>query len=497
MPPSVTILDGHALDRLVELPDNSVHCCVTSPPYWGLRDYGLPPLDWPAVRYSPLPGLGPITLPAWSGSLGLEPTIELFIGHTVAIFREIRRVLRKDATCWVNLGDSYAGGGNGGGGSFAKDGIRAAKPGSDKNVAARTGSRGVTVKGKRIERGSGRWGGGDVCARDLKPKDLCGIPWRVAFALQADGWWLRRDNIWHKTNPMPESTPDRPTTAHEYLFLLTKRGHYYYDRHAIQERIAVTTAVRMSQDLDAQAGSARANGGTRPNRPMKAVGSRVPSGWDTREGHSSNAQIGRYSFARKTKNTAGDHGQKPQFRPERPNIDYVGRRNKRSVWTIPTAPFKGAHFATYPPKLIEPCILAGTSAHGCCSQCGAPYKRLIINGEPDLEWQRKSGGDRNGQYHGHNTKDYLKHKAQPASTVKARILAGMLEKKTVAWQPTCKCPDPVVIPCTVLDPFGGSGTTGVVAHQHGRRAILIELNPAYADMARKRCDFPVQPSLAL
>ena len=266
---SSTILVGDALERLQELPDESVQCVVTSPPYWGLRDYGV---DW---------------------AYGLEPTLNRYISIMVEVFSEVRRVLRKDGTLWLNLGDVFWGG-----------------------------------KGKHLV---------------LKPKDLIGLPWRIAFALQADGWYLRSDIIWHKPNPMPESVTDRPTRAHEYVFLLTKSARYFYDADAIR---------------GAPKDSARAS-------------------W---------------------------HGDfKPRSKERREDEQQAEGANKRSVWTIATKGFPGAHFATFPPALVEPCILAGSR-----------------------------GGD------------------------------------------------------TILDPFCGSGTTGLVALRLGRKFIGIELNPEYAAMAERR-----------
>jgi hypothetical protein len=165
----------------------------------------------------------------------------------------------------------------------------------------------------------------------------------------------------------------------------------------------------------------------------------------------------------------------------------VSKRNKRSVWSLATAPYREAHFATYPPELIRPCILAGTSAHGACSMCGAPYSRQIERGAADPEWQKACGADANGEYNGTAQKDYVAARAQNASEVKARILAGMRERKTVGWKPTCDCALSSIDPCVVLDPFAGSGTTGMVALQEGRHAILCELNPSYVTLIEKRC----------
>jgi DNA modification methylase len=323
---------------------------------------------------------------------------------------------------------------------------------------------------------------------------MVGMPWRLALALQADGWFLRCDIIWHKTNPMPESVYDRPTKAHEYVFLLAKSERYFFDAEAIKEPVSGTA-------------NARGNG-VNPKE-------RVPAGWDTREGNHDEL-IGRYKKPGKNsriyverdpthinkgeKRDAdglkphGRFGREPGWR-SRQNESFsaavaglVATRNNRSVWTMSTAPFRGAHFATFPTALVRPCILAGTSERGCCAGCGVPWKRIIKKGKADREWQRVSGGNKDGEYHGTATKDYGSAKAQNASAVKARILAGMCERKTIGWAADCNCElftEP--IPCTVLDPFAGSGTTGQVALELGRRAILIELNADYIGLIKKRC----------
>lgn len=296
------ILVGDCIDMMRMLPDKSVHTCVTSPPYFGLRDYGM------------------------AGQIGLEETPAQFVARLVEVFREVRRVLRDDGTVWVNIGDSYASGGRGGGGSYM------------------------------AERGDGAWGGkGEATGWrsapvGLKHKDLIGIPWRLAFALQDDGWYLRQDIIWHKPNPMPESTRDRCTKAHEYLFLLSKSRRYHCDMQAIREPAAESSEARWSQDIESQAGSDRVPGKT--NGPMKAVG-----------GTRSN----RDSFQREgSKREQAIPGQsKGSHRPDRePSRWDMLTRNKRSVWTVATHSFKGAHFATFPPDLIRPCILAGAPRGG-------------------------------------------------------------------------------------------------------------------------------------
>jgi DNA modification methylase len=285
----------------------TVHCCVTSPPYFGLRDYGV------------------------DGQIGLERTPDAYVAKLVEVFREVRRVLRDDGTLWLNLGDSYATGAGKVGNC----------PGGGEQGRLWSGP---TTQANRLP------------LPGLKPKDLLGIPWRVAFALQADGWYLRSDIIWHKPNPMPESVRDRPTKAHEYLFLLAKQERYYYDADAICETCSPPSGGRQRAAI---------NGDTR------YVGGSFK---DYHDGRTARHQV---------------------YQPQ--------TRNRRTVWTVTPRPFKEAHFATFPPGLIEPCILAGSPVGG-----------------------------------------------------------------------------------TVLDPFSGAGTTGLVAAQHGRRYRGIELNPEYVDMSRRR-----------
>lgn len=298
----MTLLVGDCRESLRSLPDQSVHCVVTSPPYFGLRDYGV------------------------DGQLGLEPTPAEFVAAMVEVFREVRRVLRDDGTLWLNLGDSYV--------------ARGGAPGD------RIGSDGYERR-NRGERGRPPMSAG------LKMKDLIGIPWRVAFALQEDDWYLRQDIIWHKPNPMPESVRDRCTKAHEYIFMFSKRPRYYFDSEAMKEPAVSDHPSGNGFKRSARKSYQNADGSARGNdEPWSNVG---------------------------------------------------GKRNRRSVWSVATKPFKDAHFATYPPDLIEPCILAGCPVGG-----------------------------------------------------------------------------------TVLDPFFGAGTTGLVAERNGRRWIGCELNPDYAEIALRR-----------
>lgn len=359
---------GDALESMRQMPAESVNCVVTSPPYWGLRDYGC------------------------DGQLGLESTPGEFVQIMVQVFQEVRRVLRPDGTLWLNLGDSYASGGK------------------DRTAEQIIGkSCGITGKGSLLAGGRQP----NKVVNHLKSKDLVGIPWRVALALQDDGWYLRQDIIWHKPNPMPESCRDRCTKAHEYLFLLSKSARYHYDQDAIRE------PVGEKGNANGFRGGAYCNGNTDNATLGKRTmtgNQKVPGGWDTGKGshgnfHKDGRGQTRYTFARKTA-TQGMPGAPAQHRPEREPKFYQGSRNKRSVWTVATHPYKGAHFATFPPKLIEPCILAGCPKDG-----------------------------------------------------------------------------------TVLDPFGGSGTTAFVANAYGRKAILCELNPDNVPLIRERLGCEIEPEL--
>jgi DNA modification methylase len=324
-----------------------VQTCVTSPPYFGLRDYGHP------------------------GQIGLEQTPEEYITAMVEVFRCVRDVLANDGTLWLNIGDSYARTG-----------------GTDRKVSdsAQVGSTRNTLE-QMADRTS------SATAMGLKSKDLIGIPWMLAFALRADGWYLRQDIIWHKPNPMPESVTDRCTKAHEYIFLLSKSERYQYDHDAIKEQAAPASLARWAQDLEQQAGSDRVPGKTNGN--MKAVGGKG----------------GKNAFRGQGHYRDGDNGPANREGRDMKEVGAAENRNRRSVWTVATVPYKGAHFATFPPALIEPCILAGSRV-----------------GE------------------------------------------------------------------IVLDPFFGSGTTGMVAQNLGRQWLGCELNPEYGPLQDERLQ---QPGLML
>lgn len=424
------IIAGDALAVLKTLPDESVQMCVTSPPYWVLRDYGI------------------------AGQLGLERTPEEYISRMVEVFREVRRVLRSDGTCWVNMGDAYAQGGK----HMSAEETERARPNIEYRKSIRDDSAGIyKVPSGWAERGDRA---AKTSVSGLKPKDLCGIPWRLAFALQADGWWLRQDIIWDKVNPMPESVQDRCCKSHEYIFLLSKSSRYFFDQEAIKEPCSDSTHARISQNLAAQVGSFRANGGNKTNGPMKAVIA---------------------GSTRKIAESGSGIAANESYEASRALV--VSTRTKRSVWRVTTEGYSEAHFATYPPDLIKPCILAGTSARGCCPKCGAPWERVT---ESVREFTRPIDND-----------PKYAHEFNKMARTKAGLVGRPIvtECKTTGWRPTCTCGETETQPCVVLDPFFGSGTTGQVALELGRHCIGIELNPAYLKLAERRCH--VTPGLAL
>lgn len=373
------IIPGDCIEGLRTLPDASVHCCVTSPPYWGLRDYGH------------------------DGQIGLEATPEAYVARIVEVFREVRRVLRDDGTCWLNLGDSYCGGGG-----YAPD--------APCNRRRAEGESWGAMNAFSVREGEARKKARPgYTPPGLKAKDLVGIPWRVAFALQADGWWLRQDIIWHKPNPMPESVRDRCTKAHEYVFLLTKSDRYFYDAVAVSE-----------------ASTGRAPGNSRPTKAGRQQDKR----------HRTAANL---------------H-----------NIGDRETRNRRSVWTITTKPYSGAHFAVMPPDLVAPCVMAGCPEQ-CCPDCGAPWTRVV-----ERERTPTRPGD-DSKTTGDSLVDGNRDPQRHVTVV-----------KTCGFEPSCECGAAGATAGTVLDPFAGSGTTLAVAAELGRNAIGCELNPAYIALAEER-----------
>jgi len=328
------VIQGDA--RQIPLRDRSVQCVVTSPPYWGLRDYGQP------------------------GQLGLEPTPEAYVAIMVAVFREVRRVLRDDGTLWLNMGDGFWNGGaekRDGGHDFVDGG----KP---KLLAA---------KGALLQARS-------TTDLGLKPKDLIGMPWRLAFALQQDDWYLRSDIIWAKPNPMPESVTDRPTKAHEYLFLLSKRERYFYDAEAIREPLQTDPELLKARVMAAKKAGLH-NG--------------VPG--DV-------ARIDRYAATTE---------------PYAPSA-----RNRRTVWTIATEPYPEAHFATFPEDLVKPCVLAGTSEKGACAECGAPWERVLA--PPVYQHINNSAPRAHSSY------------------VSSHGIVANKSQATLGWRPTCAHDAPTV-----------------------------------------------------
>lgn len=378
----ITILNADVREGLASLPDNSVHCVCTSPPYWGLRDYGIP------------------------GQLGLESTIQEYITNMVAIFDEVRRVLREDGTCWVNIGDSYAGSwGNYGG----------QNRGNGKQREIYTGSQVPNPAYDQLE----DWRPPTSNPQPgLKPKDLCLIPERLAISLQDAGWWIRSRICWAKKSPRPESVRDRPTSAWEHIWLLTKSSRYFYDAEAVRAPLTEGTIDRVKYG-----GGSGLSYGTNGER-----------------------------YARVDKVTANPAG-----------------RNQRNFWLLGPEPFPQAHFATFPTEIPRRAILAGTSERGCCSECQAPWERVVEKTEQVANHKGsrfdigKTGINGNGR-------------TQPGSRY---------ESTTTGWRSTCTHDAPTV-PCTVLDPFLGAGTTLLVASRLNRKGIGIELNPAYCQMSVDR-----------
>ena len=457
------IIVGNCLDVLRRLPSDSVHCAVSSPPYFGLRDYGLPPSVWggdadcfhqwgdeivhdgrdhvPGVnsefkdravaearRKKGTNGAFCVHCDAWRGCLGHEPTPDLYIEHLVLIFAEVRRILRPEGTLWLNLGDSYNTHPNGP--SLAKSGLGGSLNGHAEIRKVRGALRSALYRGRAGLEGT-------------KPKDLLGIPWMAAFALRAEGWWLRSDIVWEKPNCQPESTRDRPTRSHEFIFLLTKSAAYFYDADAIREPHTTKGAEKNTGTVD----------------------------WATRPAG---------------KKGSNDRQDILRIRPGSRPPGYFGHilgRNKRDVWRVTTKPFKEAHFATFPPDLIEPCVKAGASEGGCCAACGAPQERVVERPaierpvEPgpnarDGGLDNAQGFDRTGISH-HKLDDWIKENPP--------VMMG--------WKPTCGHTDVAgTAPTIVLDPFFGAGTTGLVAQRLGRCFIGIEMNRTYAEMALARIE---------
>ena len=564
-PPKATLYYGKDVrESLRNLPDNSIHTICTSPPYWGLRDYGVELTVWGGdpkcnheftienleyIRLNP-GGIGwyrpqgPSILQegtpgfchkcgAWRGCFGLEPAPQLYVKNLVEIAREFRRVLRPDGVFWLNLGDTYV--------SHSRQTLD--------TIGGIEGDRIRTDPDYKnnMEMLKHKPNPEDIC---LKEKDLVGVPWRAALALQDDGWWLRRDIIWDKPNPMPESILDRASTAHEYIFMMTKSKVYYYDQEAVREPCVSgpSDIKKMSEKKDRIGGKH-----LDLNDPLSKA--------------NKNTNIGQ-------KRAVGD----------------PISRNLRSIWRISTSPYPGAHFATWPPKLVEKMILAGTSEKGCCAKCGAPLKRIVekksvsrdelpkshpeyrpgrytrkSNGDdtyangggqrfsssftagweptcscgtdlPSDSWQiintptgnvtdpdpsihtgragfNRPRGDDEGRrpitryeqreyakqldvsphrqemmsYVDKSTFDhYIRTDVSGARPIPPDMLDEWIDKGWIKRVHVPDRPKPDTCRCVVLDPFSGSGTTGQVALQHGRDYIGIDLNDNYFDLAQNR-----------
>lgn len=420
---------GGALQVLSQLPPESVHCVVTSPPYWGLRGYT-----------------------GDEGMVGMEPTFDSHLAHLVSVFREIRRVLRPDGTVWLNYGDAFAGGGRGGG-----------SPGREAAGNPQRGGMGGALASSA------------TAASGFKPKDLMMMPARVAIALQQDGWWVRSDIIWHKPNPLPESASDRPCQAHEHVFLLSKSARYFYDSVAVSTPLKESSVRRLSQPtlLEQEGGDKDPKEGNRSHRKvLENLHKRgIPSGW---------AQSKNYK------------GQDPRYKDRDEDTITPGRpealtgAHMRNVQTIASAQYSGAHFATFPPKLVEMCLKAGTSQYGVCSECGAPHireTRADYRERDDMSYRRHYGDNPTEMDESNRWKGYPDLRKATA---------------TLGWKPSCDC-EAEVVPATVLDPFGGAGTTGLVADRMARDSILIEISPEYARLAAERIegDAPMFTSVEL
>lgn len=390
-----TLICADVIEGLQSLPDESVQCVVASPPYWGLRDYGV----------SGMIGLEPVLDCSMNPEILMEPKSGMpyikkcgkcYMCKLVKVFLEVKRVLRSDGTVWLNMGDAYAASRS----YQVTDNIHCSV-GNDKSSSIPDG---------------------------FKPKDLLMMPARLAIALQENGWWLRSEIIWAKPNPMPESVTDRPTSAHEKIYLLTKSAKYYYDADAVREKS--TCALP-----------------TDPN----------------------------YRACGKSDSRAERKGMKPGF-DDGDGFYHPDSRNLRNVWTIATQPYPEAHFATFPEALPRKCIMAGTSEHGCCAGCGRPLERITEKSRTFESGSGRSGNMPSGK-HGQDLQG-------GGETLDIRR-GPCVSTKTTGWQASCEC-NAGTEPCTVLDPFSGSATTGLVALKLNRKYIGIELNPEYIELSIKR-----------
>ena len=487
------VIQGNNLEKLKLMPDESVDCCITSPPYFGLRDYGTATWEGgdPGCDHLKSTDIDKDLSGCKSGQkngyaakrmekvqckkcgavrkddqIGIEATPEAYVGNLVLVFEEVRRILKPHGTLWVNLGDSYAG-----------------------------------TNAKNIE---------------LKEKDLIGIPWMVAKALRKAGWYLRSSIIWEKPNPMPESVIDRPSKAHEDIFLFSKSRYYYYDAEAIRTPATEATIQRMSQQIENQKGSSRAVGKT--NGPMKAVGpgKNLRSGVDTRGGNQG-SKISIPALPANRGHVKEHQGFKEKWDSMTKEEQIANGANKKTVWhaddnqatwkwmfanfpeelvmpiyeqylqdslnspdvwTISTKSFKEAHFATFPEELVVPMVKAGTSEHGNCVNCGKPWQRVT---KPAFDV--KHTGESETAYDEKSTAGRLA-KLRQAAREQGMEYNG--QKIPTGWEPTCKCGIEEVEPAVVLDPFDGAGTTRLVSRKLGRNTVGVELNPDYILIGDKR-----------
>jgi DNA modification methylase len=391
---SRTIIIGDVREKLAELPSDHFHCVVTSPPYWALRDYGV------------------------EGQLGLEPTVQEYVANMVAVFREVRRVLRPDGVCWVNIGDTYMSSAGG----YSDNGSR----GTTSQVSAKTQSAVLSHKQRKPIEG-------------FKAKDRIGVPHRLVFGLQDDGWYFRDEVIWHKPAPMPESVKDRTTKAHEFIFMLSKSPRYFYDVIAASEK-----SVGDSPGNKSHKGAEAYQGGDEKHRTKVGLC----------------------------------------------NMTATAQRQPRSVWKIATQPLKAAHFAAYPPELVRRCLVGSVSEKGCCPTCAAPWVRAT-------EKQRRATrpGENNKQHFatnwashdgGHSTLKYNTPDNHAKVVGNRDAYRHVTETITTGWRQSCKCEPVDPVPCHVLDPFHGAGTTMKVCERLGLDYAGIELNPEYVQLSLER-----------
>jgi DNA modification methylase len=428
----VVLYTGNSLSVLRTLNADFIQCCITSPPYYQLRDYGtarweggdlscnhtvgnqVPDTKNPnAIKSGIRPGCDASTCKLCGArriddQIGLEQTPEEYIEKLVKVFREVKRVLRPDGTLWVNIADSYAGSSKGRG----SDGQ--INYGLSEKQISHTGSHQDKLVPQKL--------------KGYKPKDLIGIPWMLAFALRADGWYLRSDTLWNKVNALPEPVLDRPTRSHEYVFLLSKSRRYFYDSEAV--RVASSS-------------------------PKPIINTN----------HTTSASI------------FGDTLTDSQSNSEKLSESPDGKVNLRSIWSIPTQSFREAHYAVYPEKLVENCLKAGTSEHGCCSQCGVPYSRILDKKSISRDELPKDHPDFRPTRYDRKSKD---------NTYSNGGGQRLISSRTTGWKAGCSCENSKIVPCVVLDPFNGAATTGLVAIKNGRKYIGVDLNPEFIKISDTR-----------